>query len=83
MSPQLNSFDDVQCEEIWEIAESEGSLFPVDNSDPDHLCFRDEFGYCHEFDRGDIQFICEYQQLRNWGTPGYFALLRDLLTSGF
>lgn len=84
MSPQIDSFDDVQCEEIF--ADNYGVIWNIVGT-PNYSapCLADRFGDW-EFNEGDIEFVANLHSTcgkTDWVSDGYYRTLSDLLLSGF
>lgn len=91
-SPQIDSFDDVQCEDVYRDGESfvdhDGTVWdvllngPADNGP--YYVTRDEFGeLVMMFDAKDIDFIAKVYYDHEYRVGGYYGLFLDLLLAGF
>lgn len=94
MSPQIDSFNDVQCEEVYRdtvfgdvsFADNYGMVWDIVGvSKYIPPCMVDRFGNW-EFNECDIEFVANLHSRcgkENWVSDGYYKTLSDLLLSGF
>lgn len=78
MLPQLDSFDDVQCEEMY--------VNELDDTSNGELCYiaQDQFGpLVMTFDAKDIPFVAKMYHEHGFRLCDYYGALLDLLLAGF